>query len=87
MVRNPETLQKLEERRVDVRKRATAPSMMSGVRPIHRGGGLNEEEKEFLASLERSGMGMDPKEYMQYRDTGDNESQWESLKEDTANAG
>lgn len=86
MVRNPDTLQKLEERRVEVRKRATAPSMMSGVRPIRQGGGLNEEEKEFLASLERSGMGMDPKEYMQYRDTGDNESQWESLKEETANA-
>lgn len=81
MVRNPETLQALEERRTDVKKRATAPSMMSGVRPISRGGGLNEEEKEFLASLERSGMGMDPKEYLQYRDAGDNESQWVGLKE------
>jgi hypothetical protein len=81
MVRNPETLQKLEERRQDVRKRATAPSMMSGVRPIRQGGGLNEEEKEFLASLERSGMPMDPKEYLQFRDAGDTEDQWASLKE------
>ncbi len=87
MVRNPDTLQKLEERRVEMRKRATAPSMMSGVRPIQRGGGLNEEEKEFLASLERSGMGMDPKEYMQFRDAGDNEAQWQNLKEATADAG
>jgi hypothetical protein len=84
MVRNPEMLSKLEERRTEVRKRQSAPSMMSGVRSAPRGTGLNDEEKEFLASLERSGMKMDPKEYVQYRDAGDNEDQWVSLKEANA---
>lgn len=86
MVRNPETLGKLQEKRAEVKKRVQAPSMMYGVRQVNRGSALNEEEKEFLASLARSGMPMDPKEYLQFRDTGDSEDQWLGLK-DSADVG
>lgn len=79
LMRDPETFAKMQDKRRDVqRKRTEVPRMMTGARGRSDGSPdtLSADEKDFLASLQRSGINYDAKQYLAARKRGNTESAW-----------
>jgi hypothetical protein len=81
VMRNQEKFGKLQERKAETVKAAQAsPGMMSGARARGKGPSISVEEREFLSRLARSGIEMDPKEYVAAREAGRSEADWPRAK-------
>lgn len=87
---DPETRDKLEDRRREARKAQNpSPTMMTGYRlPNQRPRGqLAPEEKSFLADLQKSFPDFDAKRYLAARERGGNEEAWRKARANGAAGG
>lgn len=66
----------LKARDTVAKSKAAPPAMLDGGRPAPRAGSLSDEQQAFLASLARSGIQLDPKEYLAAATRGNTEDAW-----------
>ena len=66
----------LKARETLTKSKAAPPSLMDGGRPAPKAGTLSDEQQAFLASLARSGIQLDPKEYLAASTRGNTEDAW-----------
>jgi hypothetical protein len=75
--RDPEGHAAFQERRAKVaRDAAPPPVMLDGSRPRPRGDTVTQEERDFVASLQRSGIPYTVEQYVKARERGTTESAW-----------